>query len=360
MKPNALSLILGLSLLAACNTASPSTPTTPTTGAVALTGLVGGTSNAPTMNGVSLDLAGASVTENGDASSSSAVQPGVEIEGNGEHSGGRIRIRTIELRYRAKGQIDALDAAGNTLEVVGLKVTVNANTVIVDHKSEATNTAITLADLAVNDVVKVSGLPQPDDSIIATRIERRTVPTTMPPTPPTPTAGMDSSKPNPTADPNAVELFVKARDLDATGKLFTYGLKTHSVDYTKAEVRGKIVADGFVRVRGVRAPLAAGVSPTAINVTRVINASRVVGFEVPVNQPGTRVELRGAIADLNETAKTFTMYGFTVDYATADVKGTLANGSVAQVEGSLDATDVKLVHATAIKVKKADDPSQNH
>lgn len=345
----ALSLIFGLSLLAACNTTGSTTPATPTTGAVALSGLVGGTSAAPTMNGVSLDLAGASVTENGDASSASAVQPGVEIEGKGDHDGGRIRIRTIELRYRAKGQIDAIDVAGNSLEVIGLKVTVNANTIIVDHKSDATNATITLSDLAVNDVVKVSGLPQTDDSIIATRIERRTLTTT-------PTAGAADAV---STDPNAVELFVQARDLDATGKLFTYGLKTHSVDYSKAEVRGKIVADGFVRVRGVRAPLAAGVTPTAINVTRVINASRVVGFAVPTNTPGTSVELRGAIADLSETAKTFTMFGFTVDYAGADVKGTLANGSVAEVEGSLDATDLKLVHATRVKAKKAGDPDKH-
>jgi Domain of unknown function (DUF5666) len=352
MKFKALSLIFGLSLLAACNTTSPTQPTTPATGPVALSGLVGGTSAAPTMNGVSLDLAGATVTENGDASSASAVQPGVEVEGKGEHSGGRIKIRTIELRYRAKGQIDALDVAGNTLEVVGLKVTVNANTIIVDHKSNqqgdatntATNTAITLGDLKVNDVVKVSGLPQADDSIIAARIERRTVTT----------SSTTSSDPS-TLDPNAVELFVRARDLDAVGKIFTYGLKTHSVDYSKAEVKGKIVADGFVRVRGVRAAIA----PAAINVTRVINASRVVGFAVPTNPPGTRVELRGAVADLNETAKTFTMFGFTVDYASAEVKGTLANGSVAEVEGSLDATDVRLVHAREVKVKKADDPEDH-
>ena len=358
MKFKALSLIFGLSLLAACNTASPNTPTTPNTpatGPVALSGLVGGTSAAPTMNGVVLDLAGASVTENGDASSASAVQPGVEIEGNGEHGGGKIKIKNIELRYRVKGQIDALDAARNTLEVVGVKVTVNASTVIVDHKGEATNTALALGDLAVNDVVKVSGLPQADDSIIATRIERRTL---TPTTPTNPTAG-DGIKPDPSkTDPNAVELFVRARDLDAVGKIFTYGLKTHSVDYTKAEVRGKIVTDGFVRVRGVRA--AAPVTPAAINVTRVINASRVIGFEVPVNQPGTRVELRGAVADLNETAKTFTMYGLTVDYASAEVKGTLANGSVAEVEGSLDATDVKLVHAREVKVKKPGDASEDH
>jgi hypothetical protein len=348
MKFKVLSLFLGLSLLAACNTTTnPNQPPTPPTGAVALSGLVGGNSNAPTMNGVSLDLAGASVTENGEAARSSDVQPGVEIEGKGEHGGGKIKIRTIELRYRAKGQIDAVDVAGNALEVVGLKVTVNANTRIYERQGEEQYTKLALGDLKVNDVVKVSGLPQADDSIIATRIERRMVATTA------------SDKPDPSkSDPNAVELFVRARDLDADGKLFTYGLKTHSVDYTKAEVRGKIVADGFVRVRGVRA--AAPVAPAAINVTRVINASRVVGFEVPANQPGTRVELRGAIADLNETAKTFTMFGFTVDYANAELKGTLANGSVAQVEGLLDATDVKLVHAREVKVKKADDTEEDH
>jgi Domain of unknown function (DUF5666) len=355
---NILPLFLGISLLAACNTTTnPTQPTTPTTGAVALNGMVGGTSAAPTMNGASLDLAGATVTENGDVSSTEAVQPGVEIEGNGEHKGGKIKIRTIELRYRAKGPIDTLDVAGSTLEVLGLKVTVNANTRISEKQAEGKYTTLALSDLKADDLVKVSGLPQEDDSIIATRIERRVVAAPVPA--PTPTAGSEKHAP-PVSDPNAVELFVRARDLDATGKLFTYGLKTHSVDYTKAEVRGKIVNDGFVRVRGVRTPVP--VAPAAINVTRVINASRVVGFEAPNNAPGTNVELRGMVADLNETAKTFTMLGFTVDYATAQVKGTLANGSVAQVEGSLDEKDVKLVHAREVKLKKADAPEEpeNH
>jgi Domain of unknown function (DUF5666) len=347
-----LPLFLGISLLAACNTTTnPTQPTTPTTGAVALNGTVGGTSAAPTMNGASLDLAGATVTENGDASNTEAVQPGVEIEGNGEHKGGKIKIRTIELRYRAKGPIDTLDVAGSTLEVLGLKVTVNANTRISEKQAEGQYVQLALSDLKADDLVKVSGLPQADDSIIATRIERRVVPVAAP------AAGSEKRDPS-MSDPNAVELFVRARDLDATGKLFTYGLKTHSVDYTKAEVRGKIVNDGFVRVRGVRAPVP--VAPAAINVTRVINASRVVGFEAPNNAPGTNVELRGMVADLNETAKTFTMFGFTVDYATAQLKGTLANGSVAQVEGSLDEKDVKLVHARQVKVKKAESPEEEN
>ncbi len=358
MRFKILPLFLGISLLAACSTTTtPIQPTTPTTGAVALNGTVGGTSAAPTMNGASLDLAGATVTENGDASSTEAVQPGVEIEGNGEHNGGKIKIRTIELRYRARGPIDTLDVAGNTLEILGLKVTVNANTRISEKQAEGKYTTLALSDLKTDDLVKVSGLPQTDDSIIATRIERRVVPAPTPVPAPAPTAGSEKHNP-PVTDPNTVELFVRARDLDAVGKLFTYGLKTHSVDYTKAEVRGKIVADGFVRVRGVRAPVA----PAAINVTRVINASRVIGFETPTNTPGTSVELRGMVADLNETAKTFTMFGLTVDYATAQVKGTLANGSVAQVEGSLDEKDVKLVHAREVKLKKADAPEEpeNH
>ncbi len=357
MRFKILPLFLGISLLAACNTTAttPIQPTTPTTGAVALNGTVGGTSAAPTMNGASLDLAGATVTENGDASSTEAVQPGVEIEGNGEHNGGKIKIKTIELRYRARGPIDTLDVAGNTLEILGLKVTVNANTRISEKQAEGKYVQLALSDLKVDDLVKVSGLPQADDSIIATRIERRVVAAPVP----APTAGSEKHDHDPpVSDPNTVELFVRARDLDAVGKLFTYGLKTHSVDYTKAEVRGKIVADGFVKVRGVRAPVA----PAAINVTRVINASRVIGFETPTNTPGTSVELRGMMADLNETAKTFTMFGLTIDYATAEVKGTLANGSVAQVEGSLDEKDVKLVHAREVKLKKADAPEEpeNH
>jgi predicted small secreted protein len=346
MKRTALSLVLGLSLLAACNTTTnPGTDTQ-----VALTGLVGGSSSNLTLNGASLDLSGATVTENGEASSRGSVQPGAEIEGNGRKNGGRIKIDTVELRYRVRGQLDAVDVNGKALEVVGVKATVNDNTRIVEKLGDGHYSPITLNDLKVGDLLKVSGLPQPDDSVIATRIERRS----------RAVAALEAGKSEPSGseDPNRVELFVQARKLSATDKIFTYGLQTHSVDYTKAEVRGKLDEGTFVRVRGVRldpAPAPASLNPNAINVTRVVMASRVIGFQIPGQQPGVRVELRGAIGDLNETAKTFVMYGFTVDYASAEVRGTLKNGAKAEVEGTLDTTDVRLVRAKEVKVKKAED-----
>lgn len=48
------------------------------------------------------------------------------------------------------------------------------------------------------------------------------------------------------------------------------------------------------------------------------------------------IEGRGIVSDLNTTAKTFTMGELTINYATANVSGTLANGATVRFKATLD------------------------
>lgn len=270
-----------------------------------LSGVVQGSATLLTMNGQPLDLAGARVSVDGETASASAVQPGVEISGNGNDNGGRFKMSQVEVRYRAKGAVDLVDTTNNLLEVVGLRAKITTDTVLVKENTDGTRTPITLADLKAGDFVKVSGLPQADDSIVATRVELKTE-----------------------DNPNKVELRLRVRDLNPTAKTFTYGLKTYSVDFSTAQVLGTLVEGGFVRVKGTKSG-------------NIVTAQQVRTAEKPEGPTGTRIELKGVIAGLDTTLKTFKIEGLTVDYTNAEVRGSLADGAVVEVRGTLEGTTVK-------------------
>lgn len=263
----------GLLALAGCST-SPQTQST----ALAVSGVVGGSASMLTLNGQVLDLSSAKVTLNGEDASTAAVKAGMEISGSGTLEGGRVKVRDLEVRYRAQGQADQVDLAGKFVVVAGLKAFVTDKTLIFQENADGTETALTLADLAAGDYLKVAGIPRPqdpDDAILATRLER------------------ESSD-----DPNRVELMVPIRKLNPTAQTFTYGLQTYTVDYSKATLRGTLVEGAVVRFRGSKSGT-------------TVKAIRVKVTPQDDEEPGN-AELEGIIANFNATAKTFTVNGVTV------------------------------------------------
>jgi len=232
-----------------------------------------------TLNGQVLDLSSAKVTLNGEDASAAAVKAGMEISGSGTLEGGKVKVRDLEVRYRAQGQADQVDLAGKFVVVAGLKAFVTDKTLIFQENADGTETALTLADLAAGDYLKVAGIPRPqdpDDAILATRLER------------------ESSD-----DPNRVELMVPIRKLNPTAQTFTYGLQTYTVDYSKATLRGTLVEGAVVRFRGSK-------SGTTITALRV---RAIEGKEKPDVPDGTRIELRGLVGNLNPTTQTFQVEG---------------------------------------------------
>jgi hypothetical protein len=71
----------------------------------------------------------------------------------------------------------------------------------------------------------------------------------------------------------------------------------------------------------------------------------------------TEFKLRGAIAALDETAKTFTVHGVTVDYLNAQIDGTLANDVKVKVISTQDIANGILV-ATKVKVQTQEQHNQ--
>ncbi|HEU4741793.1 MAG TPA: DUF5666 domain-containing protein [Meiothermus sp.] len=317
MQKTGLALFAGALLaLAGCSTPQTQSPNTN----LAVSGVVGGSAAMLTLNGKVLDLSSATVTLNGEAASAAAVKAGMEISGSGIEDNGKVKVRDLEVRYRAKGQADQVDLAGKFVVVAGLKALVSEKTLIFQENADKTETALTLADLAAGDYLKVAGIPQPNDphdTIVATRLERESE-----------------------DDPSRVELMVPIRNLDQTAKTFSYGLKTYTVDYSKAEVRGTLVEGSVVRFRGAQ-------SGTTITALRV---RATQGKEKPGVPDGTRIELQGLVGNLNPTAQTFQVEGLTVDYSAATVIGTLAEGARVEVNGTISGTTVK-----AIRVKVEDD-----
>lgn len=308
----ALGIAMGLLAMVGCSSQTQNAQT-----GLVVSGVVQGSATLLTINGQPLDLAGASITVDGEAASSSAVQPGVEISGSGRENGGRFKMSQVEVRYRAKGTVDQVDTTNGLLDVVGLRAKITADTLLFRENPDKTRTAITLADLKAGDYVKVSGLPQADDSIIATRVELKTA-----------------------DNPNKVELRVRVRDLNTTAKTFSYGLKTYTVNFSGAEVRGTLADGGFVQLKGTKSD-------------HLISATQVRAAQDKPDAPnGTRIELKGVVSGLNTTAKTFLVEGLTVDYSSAEVRGSLAEQAVVEVRGTLQGTTVK---ATRVEVRGSGD-----
>ncbi len=301
-----------LGILAACGTGVP------TAQVVSLSGIVEGSEAQPTLQGLPIDASTATITLDGESTTIKAIQPGVLLSGTAERDRDRIRLRTVEIQYRAKGVIDDVNLNESYVDVVGIRAQVNTLTNLYEENPDGSFTKLTLADFKAGDYVNVTGVPQTDDSILATRIEKKLIQPTDP-------------------DYNKVALRVNVRELDKTAYTFTYGLRTYRVDYRNADLQGALEPDVLVRVQGVRS----GTS---------ILASKVQVVEAwPTFQPGARVELVGPIGNLDETGKSFVLMGFNVNYATAQVTGTLKNGAWVKVEGTLGTG--KAVQASKVEVR---------
>jgi hypothetical protein len=283
-------------------------------------GIVGGTGTSLTLNGQRLHVSKATITLDGDAATASVLQPGVELEVSGRKnsSDDSFSADRVDAKTRVKGQVDVVGA--DSLEVVGVQVNVDSNTIVVNRASDGTFTTISLADIQVNDYLEVYGVPRNDNSVLATRIMRKVE-----------------------DNVNKVELRIKVRGVDMNAKTFTYGLGTHTVDFANAEVRGNLVDGAMLRVKGVRSGL-------TITAERVRTGER--GNDNSSNPRAGRIELEGLISNLNADAKTFNILDFAVNYSNAQVKGTLTEGAWVEVEGNIDsATSVILAREVKLEGK---------
>jgi uncharacterized protein DUF5666 len=131
------------------------------------------------------DVAGKPVTtnsttrfENG-AATDLALNVKVEAEGQLDASGVLVATKVQFKRQgsaRIEARVDSVDRAANKLVVLGIDVTVNANTRLED-KGDQRVAMFNLSNITAGDFVEVRGAELPADSndVVASRLERRRV-----------------------------------------------------------------------------------------------------------------------------------------------------------------------------------------
>lgn len=92
----------------------------------------------------------------------------VAVHGHHDNSSGQDVADSIEFHDNVQGPVSMIDMTAGTLVVLGQKVIVNTDTSF-GH----TIMPASLAGLAVNDIVEVSGMPAANGDIHATRIEKK-------------------------------------------------------------------------------------------------------------------------------------------------------------------------------------------
>jgi hypothetical protein len=250
---------------------------------------------------------------NGHPAAVTDLQPGVVVHGTGLQSAVGIHLEQADVRPVLCGPVTAVDMTGSKMTVLATTVMVNALTELVQEASDHTFTSLTLADFKAGDLVRVFGTAQTDGSVLATRIERRMM-----------------------EAPGGEELRGTVSDLNTTASTFMLG--GVNVSYGSATVRGTLANGAMVEVEG-------SLSGTTFT------ATRVEVEDAHEDEPGAAMDLAGPLSNLDTTAKTFTLFAFKVDFSAAAVTGTLTNGAVVFVEGSLSMTDPTTILATKVDVR---------
>jgi hypothetical protein len=122
------------------------------------------------VNGVKFETTSAKITVNGQAGAQSDLKVGdvVDVSGHHDDATGEDVADTVEFRDNVQGPVSMINPAAGTLVVLGQNVIVSADTSFGNGITPAS-----LAGLAVNDIVEVSGLPASNGDIQATRIEKK-------------------------------------------------------------------------------------------------------------------------------------------------------------------------------------------
>jgi hypothetical protein len=265
--------------------------------------------------------ASSNITVNGKSAKPSALSVGQKVKVNASGS----TATDVDVEVELKGKIESINATAGTFTVAGKTVTVDANTRIdlAGDDDTASSTTHTIKDLAVNDFVEVSGSTDASGNVLASKIEVKS-----------------ATELNDDGEDNDTEL--KGTVSGFTAGTTTFTLNDVTVNCTSPCVLPTTLKNGdFVEAEGT-------LSGKVLTAKKVKLEDDGEDDRAPA---GSTVNLEDDIKSLDVTAKTFKIEGYTVDYATATVTGTLANDVDVKVEGAVDSSNIKLVHATTVTVQ---------
>lgn len=244
------------------------------------------------VNGVEYDSVGAAVTADDNSATESDLQIGmvVTVSGSVNPGGTTGTADSIAFADRLEGPVSAIySAAGGTLVVMGQVVKVDGNTIF-QNIGDATL-------LVVNDMVEVSGFPDANGVILATRIEKKSMLFT--------------------AGSTTVEL--KGLVSGLTGSLFL--INALSVDAGGVTIPAGLTNGSFVEVRGTLAAAAGPMTATFLELEPLFSAGQ-----------GEHVEVEGIVTDYVSQSD-FKVNGVPVDGSALGIA--IANGMMIEVEGTM-------------------------
>lgn len=118
------------------------------------------------VNGLKLEFDHTTTVEvDGKPSTLEALKIGQIVQGVAHTRDGKLSLATVEIQHAVTGPISAIDAASETITVLGQKVRLNLG------GDKASVTAF--KTLRPGDMISVSGLRQADGTIVATRVDQK-------------------------------------------------------------------------------------------------------------------------------------------------------------------------------------------
>ena len=321
---------LGALTLAGCsssssdNGVSPPPPPPPPTGGIGRTGIAIGpisTFGSVVVNGVRYDTASASFTINDAAGVESDLSVGqiVVVKGEIDSNGTTGTANEVIFDDSVKGPVQSIDLVGNTMVVLGQRVVVTADTSFDDGISPAS-----LEGLTVGDIVEVSGLPDANGNIVATRIEDKPAGTPF-------------------------EVHGNVSSLDTVN--FRFNINALVVDYSGATLDnfpgGQISEGDFVEARGTALGAAGELIATSVELENALDDA----------QNGDRIEIEGFITRFVSPTD-FDVSGFPVTTSANTVyeggdETDLGLNIKVEVEGDLNALGVLVAEEVDIRRAKA-------
>ena len=317
-----------LTLAAGCGGSSggggsnPVDPDPPPVGGIGRTGVALGpisTFGSVVVNGVRYDTSSAVFTINGVSGSQDDLRVGdvITIEGTIDDNGVDGDADEVNFDDNVKGPIESIDVALSRVVVLGQTVLINPETSFDDSISTAS-----IAGLAEDDIVEVSGLVDADGRITATRIELK-----------------------PAGTEFEVLGIVSSHDMAS----FLFNINDLVVDYSGATLdnfSGGQIADGdFIEAKG-----------TSVSATGEFIATRVELKNVLPNvADGVHIEIQGFITRF-ASAQDFDVTGFPVTTTASTVyeggdATDLGRNVKVEVEGDVDSNGVLV--ATKVDIRRA-------
>jgi len=122
------------------------------------------------VDGVKFETTSAKITVDGRAATQSDLKVGEVVGVNGHHddASGQDIADTVEFRHNVQGPVSMIDTTAGTLVVLGQHVIVTTDTAFGGGITPAS-----IAGIALNDIVEVSGMLAANGDVQATRIEKK-------------------------------------------------------------------------------------------------------------------------------------------------------------------------------------------